>query len=206
MKLEGVSGVRYMYHDPCHSPMKQQDPLKTVNALVATADGWRSRRTIAAAASPARFAISRPDIATQVRFRKEREVEPGRGGSAPTASTVTVKVLTSCPSCLQGLKRYNDDAGIDADYIVVEIARHVLGADWMPEYVSQRQRRRHRARAGLARSWRSRLRSRRMNRQIAVRPAHATADDDEIARIIGAVHPDSAAHGRRDRGSGTSSR
>ncbi len=29
-----------------------------------------------------------------------------------------------------------------------------------------------------------------MNRQIAVRPAHATADDDEIARIISAVHPD----------------
>ena len=39
----------------------------------------------------------------------------------------TVKMLTSCPSCLQGLKRYNDDADLDADYIVVEIARHVLG-------------------------------------------------------------------------------
>ena len=29
-----------------------------------------------------------------------------------------------------------------------------------------------------------------MNRQITVRPAHATADDDEIARIVTAVHPD----------------
>ena len=29
-----------------------------------------------------------------------------------------------------------------------------------------------------------------MNRQITVRPAHATADNDEIARIITAVHPD----------------
>jgi len=25
VRLEGVGGVRYMYHDPCHSPMKQQD-------------------------------------------------------------------------------------------------------------------------------------------------------------------------------------
>ncbi|HSQ11170.1 MAG TPA: FAD/FMN-binding oxidoreductase, partial [Burkholderiaceae bacterium] len=39
VRIEGVGGVRYMYHDPCHSPMKQQDPLITVNALVATADG-----------------------------------------------------------------------------------------------------------------------------------------------------------------------
>ena len=44
-------------------------------------------------------------------------------------------MLTSCPSCLQGLKRYNDDAELDADYIVVEIARHLLGANWMADYV-----------------------------------------------------------------------
>jgi Fe-S oxidoreductase len=31
-----------------------------------------------------------------------------------------VKVLTSCPSCLQGLKRYHDETELDADYIVVE--------------------------------------------------------------------------------------
>ena len=46
-----------------------------------------------------------------------------------------VKMLTSCPSCLQGLKRFNDDVEMDADYIVVEIAKHVLGADWLPDYV-----------------------------------------------------------------------
>ena len=26
LKLEDVQGVRYMYHDPCHSPMKLQGP------------------------------------------------------------------------------------------------------------------------------------------------------------------------------------
>jgi hypothetical protein len=44
-------------------------------------------------------------------------------------------MLTSCPSCLQGLNRYADDAPMDADYIVVEIARHLLGTEWMPDYV-----------------------------------------------------------------------
>ena len=52
-----------------------------------------------------------------------------------------VKVLTSCPSCLQGLKRYNHDADIDADYIVVEMARHVLGTDGCRHMSSREPRR-----------------------------------------------------------------
>ena len=48
-----------------------------------------------------------------------------------------VKILTSCPSCLQGLSRYGDDTGIEADYIVVEMAKHILGENWMEEYVKK---------------------------------------------------------------------
>jgi Fe-S oxidoreductase len=48
-----------------------------------------------------------------------------------------VTVLTSCPSCLQGLSRFDDDAGTKADYIVVEIAKRLLGANWMAEYVAK---------------------------------------------------------------------
>jgi uncharacterized protein DUF3400 len=33
-----------------------------------------------------------------------------------------VKILTSCPSCLQGLARFADDTWAEADYIVVELA------------------------------------------------------------------------------------
>jgi hypothetical protein len=36
---------------------------------------------------------------------------------------------------MQGLKRYNDDSSTDADYIVVEIARHLIGSNWLEEYV-----------------------------------------------------------------------
>ena len=49
-------------------------------------------------------------------------------------------VLTSCPSCLQGLQRYDDDAGTTADYIVVEMARHLLGENWMREFVDKANR------------------------------------------------------------------
>lgn len=47
-----------------------------------------------------------------------------------------VKILTSCPSCLQGLSRFDADAASTADYIVVEMARHLLGPACMAEYVA----------------------------------------------------------------------
>lgn len=50
--------------------------------------------------------------------------------------TGEVKILTSCPACQQGLNRYNDDAGTTTDYIVVEMAQHLLGRNWMAEYVA----------------------------------------------------------------------
>ncbi|MGE5339816.1 MAG: DUF3400 domain-containing protein, partial [Gemmatimonadota bacterium] len=137
VKLEGVSGVRYMYHDPCHSPMKQQDPLRTVNALIATADHTRIEKSDRCCGESGSLALARPDISTQVRFRKEEEVRKGADRLRAGGFGGEVKVLTSCPSCLQGIARYSDDAGIDADYIVIEIARRLLGENWLPEYVAK---------------------------------------------------------------------
>jgi FAD/FMN-containing dehydrogenase/Fe-S oxidoreductase len=137
VQLQGVNGTRYMYHDPCHSPMKLQDPLKTVNALITTADAVKIEKNDRCCGESGTFAISRPDVATQVRFRKEQEMRKGADALRADGFTGDVKILTSCPSCLQGLKRYNDDSATDADYIVVEIAKHVLGENWLPQYVQQ---------------------------------------------------------------------
>lgn len=46
-----------------------------------------------------------------------------------------VKLLTSCPSCLQGLSRYDNDAGTKAEFMVVELARRQLGETWMEDYL-----------------------------------------------------------------------
>jgi Fe-S oxidoreductase len=134
IKLEGAKGVRYMYHDPCHSPMKLQDPLKTVNSLVTTEDGTVISKNDRCCGESGTLAVTRSDISTQIRFRKEIEM---RKGAADLRSNFDgeVKVLTSCPSCLQGLSRYNDDSETKADYIVVEMANHLLGEDWMANYV-----------------------------------------------------------------------
>jgi Fe-S oxidoreductase len=135
VQLSNVTGVRYMYHDPCHSPMKRHDPLTVVNTLMNAAQNGRIGKNDRCCGESGTLAISRPDVSTQVRFRKEQEVRAGAEEIRAGGHRGEVKVLTSCPSCLQGLKRFNDDADLDAEYIVVEIAKNLLGADWLPAYV-----------------------------------------------------------------------
>ena len=133
LKLEGVQGVRYMYHDPCHTPMKTYEPLKVVNELMGQAVELNDR----CCGESGTFAASRPDIATQVRHRKEEEMRKGAAKVRADGFTGEVKILTACPSCLQGLSRYDPDSGTSADYIVVEMARHLLGESWMKEFVEK---------------------------------------------------------------------
>jgi Fe-S oxidoreductase len=133
VKMEGVTGTRYMYHDPCHTPMKLQDPLKTVNALIPDQKVEKNDRCCGEAGT---LAVSRPEISTQIRFRKEEEMVKGADKLRADGFDGDVKILTSCPACLQGLTRFNDDSGTTADYIVVEMAKHILGENWLPEYVA----------------------------------------------------------------------
>ena len=122
-----------MYHDPCHSPMKTYQPLKVVNELMGTPVSQNER----CCGEAGTLAATRADISTQVRFRKEEEMRQGADVLRTDGFKGAVKILTSCPSCLQGLSRFDNDSGTTADYIVVEIAKHVLGANWMPEYVKK---------------------------------------------------------------------
>ena len=137
-RLDAAAGATgYLYHDPCHSPMKQQDPMKTVKALV----GDQVIKSERCCGESGTLGVTRPDISTQVRFRKEEQLrrdEAALRATGAVGSQANMKILTSCPSCLQGLSRYGDDLQnglLEADYIVVEMANRLLGPDWMPQYV-----------------------------------------------------------------------
>ncbi len=136
VKLADAKGVRYMYHDPCHSPMKTQAPLKIVNELVGGGKANAVKLAERCCGESGTLSMTRPDISTQVRYRKEellqKEVAAVRKGNSDA-----VKILTSCPSCLQGLARFEPDTGVKADYIVVEMAERLLGPDWMKDYVEK---------------------------------------------------------------------
>jgi FAD/FMN-containing dehydrogenase/Fe-S oxidoreductase len=133
VKLDGVTGVRYMYHDPCHTPMKTYQPIKVVNQLM----GGEVKQNERCCGESGTLAVTRPDISTQLRYRKEEEMRKGADSLRKDGFDGPVKVLTSCPSCLQGLSRYDNDSGTQADYIVVEIAKHILGENWMADYVAR---------------------------------------------------------------------
>ncbi|WP_019447103.1 FAD/FMN-binding oxidoreductase [Cupriavidus sp. BIS7] len=138
VKLEGVTGTRYMYHDPCHTPIKTMDPTKLVNDLMGgNQGGGKIEKNERCCGESGTLAVTRPDISTQVRFRKEEEMRKGADKLRADNFGGDVKILTSCPSCLQGLSRYNEDASVTADYIVVEMAKHLLGENWLPEYVAK---------------------------------------------------------------------
>ena len=139
VKLDGVSGVQYLYHDPCHTPMKMHAPIKVASTLMGQAVKLSDR----CCGESGTLAVSRPDISTQIRFRKQEELLRGKAaliedskGKAALGNSTT-KILTSCPSCLQGLSRYQEDTGIEPDYIVVEMAKKILGENWMADYITK---------------------------------------------------------------------
>ncbi|MDO8252313.1 MAG: DUF3400 domain-containing protein, partial [Rhodoferax sp.] len=129
----------FLFHDPCHSPMKLQAPIKTVKALLGD-NVIQSERCCGESGT---LALNRPDVSTQVRFRKEEEIRKGETelrDKGLLGAKENVKILTSCPACLQGLSRFGDDLQnglLEADYIVVEMANQILGDQWMPDYVKR---------------------------------------------------------------------
>jgi FAD/FMN-containing dehydrogenase/Fe-S oxidoreductase len=136
VKLDGMSGEKYLYHDPCHTPMKTHAPMKVANALL----GGSPEKSVVqlsdrCCGESGTLAVTRPDISTQIRFRKEEEIRANV--AALGTGKQPVKLLTSCPSCLQGLARYSDDAGTEPDYIVIELAKKLLGENWMASYLAR---------------------------------------------------------------------
>ncbi|MCY7308477.1 MAG: FAD-binding oxidoreductase, partial [Rhodoferax sp.] len=142
IRLADADGGGYLYHDPCHSPMKLQEPLKTVRALVG---GDRPNTVLESkrcCGESGTLGVTRPDISTQIRFRKEEELlrdEASLRATGAVPAGANIKILTSCPSCLQGLSRYGNDLQsglLEADYIVVEMANRILGPQWLETYVA----------------------------------------------------------------------
>jgi Fe-S oxidoreductase len=138
VSLEGVEGVQYLYHDPCHTPMKTYAPTQVASTLM----GQKVTLSDRCCGEAGTMATSRPDIADQLRFRKEAELRQGvrELGGTTRAAGGKVKLLTSCPACQQGLSRYHEDTGLDTDYIVVELARHRLGERWQQQFIDRAHR------------------------------------------------------------------
>ena len=134
----GEPSCAYLYHDPCHTPLKRGDPLTTIRALV-NQPVTLSDRCCGEAGT---LGVARPDIANQVRFRKLEEL---RGAmqqhqepyQEQHAAPPPLRLLTTCPACTQGLHRYQQETGLQIRYPVEELASHYLGAEWQQRFIAQ---------------------------------------------------------------------
>ena len=131
--LSDVDGMQYLYHDPCHTPMKVYPPTEVAAKLVGLPVTLSDR----CCGEAGTFAVARPDVATQVRFRKQEELEKGVRQLTGDSPQDRVKVLTSCPACLQGLSRYRDEVAVEPAYIVTELADRLLGDGWQKHFVDK---------------------------------------------------------------------
>jgi len=127
---DGVEGQQYLYHEPCHTPLKRHGSESAISSLlkapsVASAECCGEAGTLA---------VASPAIAGKIRARKEEEMEKAK---AKLTTQADAKILTSCPSCLQGLSRLEGETGVAADYIVVELAKRLHGDNWQDDFVSR---------------------------------------------------------------------
>ncbi|MDT8376689.1 MAG: DUF3683 domain-containing protein [Mariprofundaceae bacterium] len=132
VKVEAAEGVQYMFHEPCHTPLKRHGSGKVIKSLL----GKESVESAQCCGEAGTMAVAKPAIAGKIRARKEEEMakasikltELGEGKQ---------KILNSCPSCLQGVSRLEGVSGVEADYIVVELARLLKGEEWQRDFISQ---------------------------------------------------------------------
>jgi FAD/FMN-containing dehydrogenase/Fe-S oxidoreductase len=136
--LEEETGSQYIYHDPCHTPIKQYNPVSVASKLL-NKTVINSDRCCGEAGT---LGTARPDIAEQLRYRKREELASNiktlTGKDLTKKQKVKkneVKLLTSCPACQQGLARYADDTGLKTDYIVIEMANQLYGKNWEKQFI-----------------------------------------------------------------------
>ncbi|NOS35853.1 MAG: DUF3683 domain-containing protein [Deltaproteobacteria bacterium] len=129
--LTGENGEGYLYHEPCHTPLKQYGSGKVINSLL-KADAVCSDQCCGEAGT---LAVACPGIAGKIRARKEEETARAKEKIFAREGRGAEKILTSCPSCLQGLSRQEEVTGLKADYIVIELIRLLKGNGWQEEFM-----------------------------------------------------------------------
>jgi Fe-S oxidoreductase len=111
--------------------LKQYGSGKVINSLL-KADAVCSDQCCGEAGT---LAVACPGIAGKIRARKEEETARAKEKIFAREGRGAEKILTSCPSCLQGLSRQEEVTGLKADYIVIELTRLLKGNGWQEEFM-----------------------------------------------------------------------
>jgi Fe-S oxidoreductase len=128
LKLEGDG--EWLYHAPCHDSLEGQ-ALEVLGKL----GGFGHVEPVPHCCSEAgTLSMSRPDITDSMLHRKRAALAEATADHPEGA-----RILTNCPSCVQGLGR-NLPLGIEPRHIAVAMAEKLSGPDWLERFRERAQR------------------------------------------------------------------
>lgn len=120
------------YHNPCHSPLKQYGSNKIFNDLV----GSLPAEVPFCCGEGGTLALSTPNLSNTLRSRKISTIQ----SKIETFENSTIDILTTCPSCVQGLSRIQRGIHVKGKSLVVYLAEGFLGKKWQSEFIRSIQK------------------------------------------------------------------
>ncbi len=112
----------FMYHAPCHDSMEGRG-----EEIIRTGTGADIHPIPFCCSEAGTMAMSRPDISDSMLKRKRSAIDAFRENHNGVK-----RILTNCPSCLQGLGRC-DSTKIEPVHLSVELAARTGGPQWQME-------------------------------------------------------------------------
>jgi FAD/FMN-containing dehydrogenase/Fe-S oxidoreductase len=114
------------YHDPCHSPLKSMGVDRTFNTIL----GNKPITAPNCCGEGGTMSLSTPSISNSLRERKAFNI------SAMLDKKENITVITTCPSCVQGLSKINNKTSVTGKAMSVYLAEIFLGRGWKKNFLS----------------------------------------------------------------------
>ncbi len=111
----------FLYHAPCHDSLKAAAVSKLAKA------GIEAHLVPYCCSEAGTMALSRPDISYNMFLRKRSAIEQ----QAQMLGVPHPRILTNCPSCVQGLGR---QGSVSAAHMAVELAQMTAGPHWVKQF------------------------------------------------------------------------
>ncbi len=114
-----------LYHEPCHSPMKSIGTENTFKSILGVSPVLIPN----CCGEGGTMSLSTPDISNSLRKRKSDNI------LNITGKKTEYKIITTCPSCVQGLSRINGKLSVKGEALAVHLAEIFLGKHWKKKFL-----------------------------------------------------------------------
>lgn len=116
-----------LYHDPCHSPLKKYGAEKTFENIL----GVKPVMIPNCCGEGGTMALSSPEISNTLRKRKRINI------SGESKGERSVSVITTCPSCVQGLSKISNGFSVKGEAMAEHLAEVFLGKHYKRNFIKK---------------------------------------------------------------------